>query len=179
MPEAARDYCQKQLADRKTWSVKRQTFRDGHTRVTDTLSPKEHTSAILLGDTKALNRADECWTIEHVGGFAAALAGYVDAQTGRLEFLWLISGGQDGLLHCAARSPVPLLVRHAPQNLAFPVELVHGPAADGPAALLDRVRPAVLVDVAQALLFGRFEAAARGPGVAPPSRDRLVVHDRH
>src|SRR5262249_13127707 len=92
MPEVARDYWEKQLPKRKTWSVKRQPFRDAHTRVKDTLSPKEEKSAIFLGEIKALNRADECWAIEHVGGFGA-LAGYVDVQTGRLELLWLIPEG--------------------------------------------------------------------------------------
>src|SRR5207253_762389 len=34
---------------------------------------------------------------------------------------------------------------HAAEDLAFPVRLVDGPALDGPAALADDVRPAVVV----------------------------------
>src|SRR5439155_24085908 len=71
------------------------------------------------------------------------------------------------------------LFHDAAENLALPIELMHRPAVDSPARLTDDLRPAVLVDVTLTLRLGRLETAPRGPGVASPPRDLIVVHDRH
>src|SRR5207244_1650899 len=70
------------------------------------------------------------------------------------------------------------LLNDTAENFALPVELVHGPAVDGPAGFADDLWPAVLVDVTLALRLSRFKSAAGRPGVAAPPCDLVVVHNR-
>ena len=75
------------------------------------------------------------------------------------------------------RNDALLTVHDAAEDFALPVGLMDGPALDGPAVVLDHLGPAVMVDVAQALLFRRLQLAADSPGVAAAAVDVLVVHN--
>jgi hypothetical protein len=58
----------------------------------------------------------------------------------------------DGLFRSAV--PWKSLHSHAPQNLAFPVKLMHGPAVDGPVVIPNHLRFSVVRHILPALLLG-------------------------
>src|SRR3954449_3173150 len=68
-----------------------------------------------------------------------------------------------------------LFLDDAAEDLALPVGAVNGPALDRPAALLHDFRPAVVGDVALALLLGRRQLLPRPHGVAAAAADVVVV----
>src|SRR6516164_4516429 len=84
-----------------------------------------------------------------------------------------------GNVNSAGGSPA-LTTPHPPRCAESPASSRPGgpasPARSSP--LADDFRPAEVVDVALALLFGRLQAAADRPGVAAPAADVVVVHHR-
>src|SRR5262245_9909217 len=71
----------------------------------------------------------------------------------------------------------PVTIPHTTEDFALPIRLMHGPTLYGPAGVADDPGPAVMMNVALALLLGWFELPADSPGIASPPVDVLVVHD--
>jgi hypothetical protein len=79
---------------RKTLSGRLASYREIHHRVDDTLTPSERKTLILYGALADLDRTGECWVIESFAGCPCSeVAGYIDAKTGRLMFVWLMPEG--------------------------------------------------------------------------------------
>ena len=93
MPKEAKSYWSSQLNQPQKWMVKRQPFQSAFRRVSDTLTPEERKTLIVRGKLQDINRVGECWAIEYVGDYVNGMAAYVDVQTGRLVFLWMIPEG--------------------------------------------------------------------------------------
>ena len=79
---------------KKKLSARRESYRKVYDRVNDTLTPSERETLILFGDLAELNGEGEGWVIESFNGCPCSeVAGYVDAKTGRLLFVWIMPEG--------------------------------------------------------------------------------------
>jgi hypothetical protein len=75
-------------------SARLESSRKVYERVKDTLGPSEQQTLILYGDLADLDREGEVWMIESFMGCPCSeVAGYVDAKTGRLIFVWVMPEG--------------------------------------------------------------------------------------
>jgi hypothetical protein len=93
MPEARRKMLESRLGDPKQLAVGRQSYAAALARVTDTLSDRERPNLIIYGTLTDLRRAGDCWALQSTGHFGSEFSGYVDVNTGRLVFLWIIPEG--------------------------------------------------------------------------------------
>jgi hypothetical protein len=73
--------------------VRRQKFADALARVNGTLRDDEKTRMILYGSVTDLDRAGDCWSVEQLRGFKSSIAGYLDATTGEVRFIWIVPEG--------------------------------------------------------------------------------------
>jgi len=79
---------------KKKLSARLESYRKVYDRVKDTLSPSERETLILYGAIPDLNREGECWVIQSFTGCPCSeVAGYVDAKSGRLVFVWIMPEG--------------------------------------------------------------------------------------
>jgi len=79
---------------RKKLSARLESYRRIYDRVKGTLTPSERETLVLHGALPDLNREGECWVIESFTGCPCSeIAGYVDAKTGRLVFVWVMPEG--------------------------------------------------------------------------------------
>jgi hypothetical protein len=89
----AQKYWRARIVDDKQLSARRRPYSEALKRVEDTLTEREKKDLILHGTLQDLRRQGDCWAIETTGSRGNELAGYLDARTGELVFLWLIPEG--------------------------------------------------------------------------------------
>ena len=79
---------------RKKLSARLASSREVYDRVNSTLSLSERKTLILYGALVDIDRAGECWVIESFTGCPCSeVAGYLDAKTGQLMFVWIMPEG--------------------------------------------------------------------------------------
>ena len=91
-PEYLPGYLKKKLAARDKMHAHRSTYQASFQRVSGTLTERQRKQLILHGTLDDLKRGGECWTVGSYGGFME-IGGFLDAETGKLVFAWIIPEG--------------------------------------------------------------------------------------
>jgi len=86
-------YIEPTLAMSEKLSGKQQSYKQVLSRVDDTLSAQERKTLILYGTLDDLKKPGQCWAVQTADGFKSEIAAYLDPQTGKLLFMWIIPEG--------------------------------------------------------------------------------------
>ena len=68
-------------------------LRECHLRVDDTLTTTERQKLIFHGSLKDLDQDGQCWAVGSFGNRKSEVAGYLDPNTGKVLFVWMIPEG--------------------------------------------------------------------------------------
>lgn len=76
------------LKSGEQWSARRLSYRTAYENVQSAYEGLDKPTVFYFGTDETLNRQGECWEVSDSGGYHG-IRGYLDADSGRLIFVWV------------------------------------------------------------------------------------------